>query len=723
MYIMLVISILFTVIGVSLAYFSLSIIGNDTAKYNTITTGDLALTYMDSDELSLNGAFPGDSIEKIIKVKYNGTTEVNYNLTWQELTNTITNNELVIEGTCKSFNSNNEEDGECSDIAKKAVEEGNIVSNVPIKSGYIHEYTVKITFIDTGKPQNYNKNKTFKGKLGLTESSAKVVYCKYDGELSQGSEYVNGQYTYRYKQESDLSNGWQNITLDGWGVTLTDKTSKDEVNSELCTYINDKPVVSMYGMFSDSEAKSIDISSFNTSNVVNMGCMFFSVLNISSISTNSFDTSNVVDMSYMFSSTQISSIDLNTFNTSNVTNMEGMFSFNSELIELDLSTFDTSNVTNMETLFSASEKLKTIYVSDKFVTTSVVDGTSLFDSCTALIGGAGTTQNENLVDKTYAKIDEGENNPGYFTSINKKSESYIITYDANGGENASDSQLKYYNKDVTLSSKTPTRSGYAFLGWGISNSSTSISYYAGNTYSDNKNITLYAIWAKTYTITYNANGGTGAPSSQTKVHGRNLSLTSVIPAKTGYAFGGWGISSTATTATYKSGDLYTTDSDITLYAIWKNTYTVTYNANGGSNAPSNQTKIEDESLLLTSSSPTRSDYSFKGWATSSSSTTIAYKSGDYYEENRNIILYAVWKKLYSVTFYLGTHQSTSNVGTSKIEETDGTLNRTFTITNSVRMPVCDNDAKITVTQNATQAFITVTNVTANTTCYLYYDFA
>ena len=96
---------------------------------------------------------------------------------------------------------------------------------------------------------------------------------------------------------------------------------------------------------------------------------------------------------------------------------------------------------------------------------------------------------------------------------------------------------------------------------------------------------------------------------------------------------------------------------------------------------------------------------------------------DYYEENRNIILYAVWKKLYSVTFYLGTHQSTSNVGTSKIEETDGTLNRTFTITNSVRMPVCDNDAKITVTQNATQAFITVTNVTANTTCYLYYDFA
>ena len=61
---MLVVSILLTVIGVSLAYFSLNIIGNDTAKYNTITTGDLALTYTDTSELSFDNALPGDSITK-----------------------------------------------------------------------------------------------------------------------------------------------------------------------------------------------------------------------------------------------------------------------------------------------------------------------------------------------------------------------------------------------------------------------------------------------------------------------------------------------------------------------------------------------------------------------------------------------------------------------------------------------------------------------------------
>ena len=115
-YIMLVVSILLTVIGVSLAYFSLNIIGNDTAKYNTITTGDLALTYTDTSELSFDNALPGDSITKTIIVKNTGTEEVSYNLTWQELINTIINNELVIEGTCKNLNSSNTEDGKCSAI-------------------------------------------------------------------------------------------------------------------------------------------------------------------------------------------------------------------------------------------------------------------------------------------------------------------------------------------------------------------------------------------------------------------------------------------------------------------------------------------------------------------------------------------------------------------------------------------------------------------------------
>ena len=377
MYILLVISILFAVVGVSLAFFSLSIIGNDKAKDTKITTGDLELVFTDDNEVSLDGAFPGDSITKTISVKNTGTKEVSYNIVWQELLNEITNNELVIDVTCKNLNSSNTEDGECSAISKKAVKEGNITSNIPIKPGYTQQYEVKITFIDTGKPQNYNKNKSFKGKLGLTESSAKTIYCTYDGELTQGAEYVNGQYTYRYMQEGKSSNSglaWQNITSDGWGVQLTDKTSTGAVTSKPCTYINDKPVVSMARMFYDSQATEIDLSNFDTSNVINMEGLFLAS-KVSSLDLSSFDTSKVTNMAQMFQELSVNSLELSTFDTSKVTNMLQMFC-SIKVTTLDLSSFDTSNVTNMANMFFES-KATTINLSS-FGTSNVIDMSGMF---------------------------------------------------------------------------------------------------------------------------------------------------------------------------------------------------------------------------------------------------------------------------------------------------------------------------------------------------------
>ncbi len=75
--------------------------------------------------------------------------------------------------------------------------------------------------------------------------------------------------------------------------------------------------------------------------------------------------------------------------------------------------------------------------------------------------------------------------------------------------------------------------------------------------------------AKTYTVSYNANGGSGAPSKQTKTHGTELTLSSVKPTRTGYTFLGWSTSRTATTATYLSGGKFTTDANTTLYAVWQ----------------------------------------------------------------------------------------------------------------------------------------------------------
>ena len=168
-YLILIISVLILLIGVSFAYFSLEITGNDTAKYNTITTGDLKLTFTDTNALTLTDALPGDSATKTISVKNTGTIDTSYNIVWQELTNTITNDELVIEATCKRLNSSNTEEGTCESIPQKEVSSNKLKSNIAIEPGITHEYTLKLTFIDTGSTQNYNKNKSFNGKIGLEE--------------------------------------------------------------------------------------------------------------------------------------------------------------------------------------------------------------------------------------------------------------------------------------------------------------------------------------------------------------------------------------------------------------------------------------------------------------------------------------------------------------------------------------------------------------------------
>lgn len=173
------------------------------------------------------------------------------------------------------------------------------------------------------------------------------------------------------------------------------------------------------------------------------------------------------------------------------------------------------------------------------------------------------------------------------------------------------------------------------------------------------NVTVPA-WTS-YTVKYNANGGSGAPSSQTKWKDQTLKLSTTKPTRTGYTFQGWGTSTSDTSVDYASGANYTANANITLYAIWKEiTYTVKYNANGGSDAPSSQTKTYGKTLTLSSSIPTRTSiedngnlttYTFKGWATSSTSTSVAYKAGSSYTNNASVTLYAVWSKTVSVNLY------------------------------------------------------------------------
>ena len=168
--------------------------------------------------------------------------------------------------------------------------------------------------------------------------------------------------------------------------------------------------------------------------------------------------------------------------------------------------------------------------------------------------------------------------------------------------------------------------------------------YAPGTMTVSKSYTIPAL--ASYKITFNANGGSGAPGQQTKYYGKTLKLSSTKPIRTGYTFQGWGTSASGSVV-YAPGANYTANAADTLYAIWKaNTWMVTYNANGGSGAPAAQTKTYGVTLTLSSTKPTRTNYNFLGWGTSPNSTTVAYNAGASYTNNSAITLYAIWELSY-----------------------------------------------------------------------------
>lgn len=236
------------------------------------------------------------------------------------------------------------------------------------------------------------------------------------------------------------------------------------------------------------------------------------------------------------------------------------------------------------------------------------------------------------------------------------SPTYTIRYDANGGFGAPGAQIKQHGTDLILSSIKPIRAGYRFIGWSTNKAAISATYKAGDRYTANMPATLYAVWQKEgsgspvdseYKIFYDANGGFGAPATQTKRSGQAIQLSTGKPGRIGYKFLGWAESAYARVPSFQPGDYYVSDRTLRLYAVWEKTkerYVVQYYANGGQNAPEQQTKIEGEALTLRETEPERDGYQFLGWAKDPDAEMPDFYPGDTYEENAPLHLYAVWIK-------------------------------------------------------------------------------
>ena len=395
--------------ALSYGYFEATVGGNTNANDMVVETGTLKLTYTDGSAINTQNIKPGWSTTKIVSVKNNGTLDINYNIIWQSLTNTIINDELVISATCQRLNSSGVVEGTCESISQVPIKDTAISKNISIESGITHKYTFTILFKEINADQNYNQGKEFNGVLGIEESkedsSNIVVNCTYNGDLTAGATFTQGNFTYRYKEKMYNQGGeidWHEINDDGWGVILTNPNSTDSIDaSEVCTFINGKPIVSMSFMFANSKSNSINLSNLNTSNVIYMDYMFkenqAKILDLSNFYTSnvtdmswmfflsaattlnlsSFDTSKVISMQGMFAGSQATTLDLSSFNTINVTDMSMMFQYNQATTITGLNIFNTSNVTTMESMFNGSQAISLDLSS--FDTSNVIYMNSMFE--------------------------------------------------------------------------------------------------------------------------------------------------------------------------------------------------------------------------------------------------------------------------------------------------------------------------------------------------------
>ena len=145
-----------------------------------------------------------------------------------------------------------------------------------------------------------------------------------------------------------------------------------------------------------------------------------------------------------------------------------------------------------------------------------------------------------------------------------------------------------------------------------------------------------------YTVQYNANGGTNAPASQTKIKDEAMRITSSIPKKVGHIFKGWASSRTATEPQYQTGGTYTRNTPITMYAVWEpEIYTITFDTKDGKgDVPS--TKITYGNTMKMPNNVVKEGYYLKGWSKTPNGQTVDYRIGLDYSFTQDTTLYAIW---------------------------------------------------------------------------------
>ena len=251
---------------------------------------------------------------------------------------------------------------------------------------------------------------------------------------------------------------------------------------------------------------------------------------------------------------------------------------------------------------------------------------------------------------------------------------YTVSFDANGGSGGQSASVTatYDSAMPSISTTAPTKTGYTFGGWYDTSAETGGTQYyteagaSARTWNKTANTTLHARWTpNTYTITFDQQGGSGGTESTTATYGAALP-TITVPTRTGYTFGGYFTEENGGGTQYYNTDgisdiVWVITTDLTLYAKWiANTYTVSFDANGGSGGQSaNVTATYDSAMpSISTTAPTKTGYTFGGWYDTSAETggtqyyTAEGASARNWDIAENTTLYARWIEGVEVTFII-----------------------------------------------------------------------
>ncbi len=224
--------------GLSYAYFSASVKGNENAKDMVVEAGTLSLVYTDGPEIKVQNIKPGWSTTKEVSVKNNGTLGAYYNVIWQSLTNTISNNELVLSATCQRLNASGTVEGTCDSISQAAISDMTIAKRVSIEAGITHKYTFTILFKETNADQNTNQGKKFNGVLGIEEYKAPNFATDSwstiiaNVKAGNGSEYAVGS-----TKEVDLGTTYGTHTLRVANTSTPSECSTTGFSQTACGFV------------------------------------------------------------------------------------------------------------------------------------------------------------------------------------------------------------------------------------------------------------------------------------------------------------------------------------------------------------------------------------------------------------------------------------------------------------------------------------------------------